>query len=102
MSGLVEQHFILGAQRTVHILSVGKNEERKLEEQERKNLEHSVRVSTPRRGHSRLGVQSHFSRPNHQRLGVAHQPQAPQGHSKPTPRRPTQRLGVTKHPEAQL
>ncbi|MED6226511.1 hypothetical protein PIB30_104407, partial [Stylosanthes scabra] len=78
-----------------------KNEERNLEEQEKRNLEHSVRVPMPRRGHS-LGVKSHLSGPNHPRLGVAHQPQAPQGHSKPTPRRPTQRLGVTKHPEAQV
>ncbi|MED6215091.1 hypothetical protein PIB30_109924, partial [Stylosanthes scabra] len=47
-----------------------KNEERKLEEQEKKNLENSVSAPTPRRGHSRLGVQSHFSGPNHPRLGV--------------------------------
>ncbi|MED6151342.1 hypothetical protein PIB30_081572, partial [Stylosanthes scabra] len=47
-----------------------KNEERKLEEQERKNLEHSVRDPTPRRGHSRLGVQSHSSEPSHSCLGV--------------------------------
>ncbi|MED6176375.1 hypothetical protein PIB30_087655 [Stylosanthes scabra] len=41
-----------------------------LEEQKKRNLEHSARAPTPRRGHSHLGVQSHFSGPNHPRLGV--------------------------------
>ncbi|MED6212819.1 hypothetical protein PIB30_087135 [Stylosanthes scabra] len=98
-----------------------KNGERKLEEQERKNLKHSIRVPMPRRGDSRLGVQSSSPGSNHPRLGdgllrakpptprrghlrlgVAHQSQASPGHSKPTPRRPTQRLGVAKHSEAQV
>ncbi|MED6223972.1 hypothetical protein PIB30_079363 [Stylosanthes scabra] len=38
-----------------------KNEKRKLEEQEKRNLEHSVRAPTPRRG---------FSGPNQPCLGV--------------------------------
>ncbi|MED6113946.1 hypothetical protein PIB30_075527 [Stylosanthes scabra] len=36
----------------------GKSEERKLEEQNGRKLEHYARVPTPRRGDSRLGVQS--------------------------------------------
>ncbi|MED6226137.1 hypothetical protein PIB30_100552 [Stylosanthes scabra] len=36
----------------------GKNEEKKLEEQKGKKLEHSARAPTPRRGDSRLGIQS--------------------------------------------
>ncbi|MED6223047.1 hypothetical protein PIB30_070211 [Stylosanthes scabra] len=47
-----------------------KNGERKLEEQERKNLEHSIRAPTPRRGDSRLGIQSSSPGSNHPRLGV--------------------------------
>ncbi|MED6138799.1 hypothetical protein PIB30_077891 [Stylosanthes scabra] len=44
-----------------------KNEERKLEEQERKKLEHSGQRLTPRRGDSRLGVQSISSGLKHPR-----------------------------------
>ncbi|MED6214946.1 hypothetical protein PIB30_108388 [Stylosanthes scabra] len=47
-----------------------KNGERKLEEQKRKNLEHSARASTPRHGASRLGVQSSSPGSDHPRLGV--------------------------------
>ncbi|MED6112046.1 hypothetical protein PIB30_058112 [Stylosanthes scabra] len=79
-----------------------KNEEKKLEEQERKSLEHSVRAPMPRRPKSLLRAKPSTPRCGHRRLGMAHQPQASQGHSKPTPRRPTQCLGVTKHPEAQV
>ncbi|MED6200420.1 hypothetical protein PIB30_084879 [Stylosanthes scabra] len=51
-----------------------KNGERKLEEQERRNLEHSARAPTPRRGDLRLGVHSSSPGLSHPRL--------------PTPRRP--------------
>ncbi|MED6224627.1 hypothetical protein PIB30_085968, partial [Stylosanthes scabra] len=47
-----------------------KNGERKLEEQERRNLEHSARAPTPRRGDLRLGVQSSSPGLSHPRLGV--------------------------------
>ncbi|MED6111828.1 hypothetical protein PIB30_055953 [Stylosanthes scabra] len=47
-----------------------KNEERKLEEQERRNSEHSTRAPTPRRGDSRLGIQSSSPGLSHPRLGM--------------------------------
>ncbi|MED6115514.1 hypothetical protein PIB30_091351 [Stylosanthes scabra] len=47
-----------------------KNGERKLEEQEGRKLEHSARAPTPRRGESRLGVQSSSPGLSHPRLGV--------------------------------
>ncbi|MED6161919.1 hypothetical protein PIB30_065348 [Stylosanthes scabra] len=53
-----------------------KNGERKLEEQERRNLEHSARAPTHRRGNSRLGIQSSSPGISHPRLGV---PSPPQG-----------------------
>ncbi|MED6195848.1 hypothetical protein PIB30_041796, partial [Stylosanthes scabra] len=59
-----------------------KNGERKLEEQERRNLEHSARAPTPGRGDSRQAsraaaqVQPSTPRRGHQRLGV---PSPPQG-----------------------
>ncbi|MED6116916.1 hypothetical protein PIB30_104822, partial [Stylosanthes scabra] len=46
-----------------------KNGERKLKEQERKNLEHSVRAPTPRHGDSRLGIQSSSPGSSHPCLG---------------------------------
>ncbi|MED6202302.1 hypothetical protein PIB30_103979 [Stylosanthes scabra] len=47
-----------------------KNEERKLEEQKGRKLEHSARAPTPRRGDSRLGVQSSNPGVAHPSLGV--------------------------------
>ncbi|MED6200126.1 hypothetical protein PIB30_082174, partial [Stylosanthes scabra] len=47
-----------------------KNEERKLEEQKRRKLEHSARAPTPRRGDSCLGVQNSNPRIDHPCLGV--------------------------------
>ncbi|MED6152460.1 hypothetical protein PIB30_092348, partial [Stylosanthes scabra] len=69
-----------------------KNEERKLGEQKRRKLKHSVRAPTPRHGDSRLGIQNSNPGVDHPRLGVAEQ--AHPGYSRPTPRRPTQCLGV--------
>ncbi|MED6212481.1 hypothetical protein PIB30_083723 [Stylosanthes scabra] len=48
-----------------------KNEERKLEEQKGRNLEQFARAPTPRRGDSRLGVQSSNPGVAHPRLGMA-------------------------------
>ncbi|MED6213589.1 hypothetical protein PIB30_094879 [Stylosanthes scabra] len=48
-----------------------KNEERKLEEQKGRKLEHSTRAPTPRRGDSCLGVQSSNPGVAHPGLGVA-------------------------------
>ncbi|MED6189595.1 hypothetical protein PIB30_097591 [Stylosanthes scabra] len=53
-----------------------KNGERKLEEQERRNLENFARAPTPRRGDSRLSVQSSSPGFSHPRLGI---PSPPQG-----------------------
>ncbi|MED6187711.1 hypothetical protein PIB30_079058 [Stylosanthes scabra] len=50
--------------------TIRKNKERKLEEQERRILEHSTRAPTPRRGDSRLGVQSSSPGVDHPRLGM--------------------------------
>ncbi|MED6165107.1 hypothetical protein PIB30_096462, partial [Stylosanthes scabra] len=47
------------------------NEERKLEEQKRRKLEQSARAPMPRRGDSRLGIQSSNPGVAHPRLGVA-------------------------------
>ncbi|MED6176469.1 hypothetical protein PIB30_088485 [Stylosanthes scabra] len=52
------------------------NEERKLEEQKGRKLEHSARAPMPRRGDSRLGVQNNSPGVAHPRLGV---PSPPQG-----------------------
>ncbi|MED6163527.1 hypothetical protein PIB30_080834 [Stylosanthes scabra] len=49
---------------------VMKNGERKLEEQERRNLEHFARAPKSRRGDSRLGVQSSSPGLSHPRLDV--------------------------------
>ncbi|MED6166524.1 hypothetical protein PIB30_110168 [Stylosanthes scabra] len=67
-----------------------KNEERKLEEQERRKLEHSARALTPRRGDSRLGVQSSSPGVDHPRLGVDTTPRRPKSSSGPS----HPRLGV--------
>ncbi|MED6111770.1 hypothetical protein PIB30_055374 [Stylosanthes scabra] len=52
-----------------------KNEERKLEEQEKRNLEHSARAPTPRPKRPKPLLRAKPSTPwhGHQRLGVAHQ-----------------------------
>ncbi|MED6164167.1 hypothetical protein PIB30_087061 [Stylosanthes scabra] len=74
-----------------------KNEERKLEEQKGRKLEHSARASTPRIGDSRLGVQSSNPGVAHPRLSVATNAYASQVLLKAkssTPRRGQQRLGV--------
>ncbi|MED6226037.1 hypothetical protein PIB30_099525, partial [Stylosanthes scabra] len=56
-----------------------KNEERKLEEQKGRKLEHSTRAPTPRRGDSRLGVQSSNPRVAHPRLPRLGIPSPPKG-----------------------
>ncbi|MED6138148.1 hypothetical protein PIB30_071531 [Stylosanthes scabra] len=57
-----------------------KNGERKLEEQERRNLEHSARAPMPRHGDSCLGVQSSSPGLSHPRLGMdLGVPSPPQG-----------------------
>ncbi|MED6190003.1 hypothetical protein PIB30_101512 [Stylosanthes scabra] len=61
-----------------------KNGERKLEEQERRNLEHSARAPTPRHGDSRLGVQSSSPGFSHPRLGMDTTPRRPKSSSGPS------------------
>ncbi|MED6166120.1 hypothetical protein PIB30_105915 [Stylosanthes scabra] len=69
MGGINPVPNVLGIQNNVE---PRKNGERKLEEQERRNLEHSNRAPTPRRGDSCLdvGVQSRSPGVDHPRLGV--------------------------------
>ncbi|MED6188307.1 hypothetical protein PIB30_084712 [Stylosanthes scabra] len=81
-----------------------KNEERKLEEQKGRKLEQSARGPTPRRGDSRLGVQSNNPGVAHPRLGMATNAlgqleeqkgrKLEQSVRAPTPRRGDSRLGV--------
>ncbi|MED6128569.1 hypothetical protein PIB30_099202 [Stylosanthes scabra] len=69
-SSTTDYHYFNILLPQIIILKPRKNGERKLEEQERRNLEHSVRVTTPRHGDSRLGVQSSSPGSNYPRLGV--------------------------------
>ncbi|MED6127904.1 hypothetical protein PIB30_092498 [Stylosanthes scabra] len=59
-----------GASSSSQVDPEEKNEERKLEEQKGRKLEHSARAPTPSRGDSRLDVQSSNPGVAHPRLGV--------------------------------
>ncbi|MED6189007.1 hypothetical protein PIB30_091405 [Stylosanthes scabra] len=77
--------------------TIRKNEERKLEEQKGRKLEHFARAPTPRRGDSRLGVQNSNPGVDHPRLGMdtnAYASQVLLRAKSSTPRRQHQRLGV--------
>ncbi|MED6223772.1 hypothetical protein PIB30_077340 [Stylosanthes scabra] len=83
---------VRGGDGAVQMVKSGeeKNGERKLEEQERRNLEHSARAPTPRRGDSRLGVQSSSPGLSHPCLGMDTTPRHPKFSSGPS----HPRLGV--------
>ncbi|MED6210904.1 hypothetical protein PIB30_068473 [Stylosanthes scabra] len=72
----LKQIFIVEESKPAMRVTTRKNEERKLEEQKRRKLEHSARAPTPRRPEQQPWSRSSTARRGQQRLGV---PSPPQG-----------------------